>query len=1072
MSSSPTTTNYPVNADDSDEGSSIMDAKNSGQSLLSKSASEWEDFVQEVFNELENDLELTETDKQAIRAQIMGRSDEDFTKWIPSSWNPYTGLKKELEEIQQWMNENGTSKDWKTQATKTGRQPPHFPHRAAILAPWGVFGISSKPSYPVAKADLNRQLDNTRIKFLLGVERCPEFWEGLDMEVDFDAHPSWRGETKKPMKRRQQRFMTKEQGKAHRVAVLKSKKMIWPLRGKVYSSPKPDLSSHSDEEKDQDDKDKEEEPPVQSNRKRNLTSRRDLSDSGSDNEDSLNEDGRPSRPYSKRPLVETVAGQPQFSIEASASDHRPRPCNPFLNDTSSDSGPGGSDVRDFAYPQSSGVSRTAASLACIPNIHATIKPDDDSGETKPHSTYPRAQDESSAAVLRPSTTEPDDDYLANTPHSTYPRAQDDSSAATGPLSSTETSGGQTENDSRMSDFIAIKVEHDEATRNLNPALQSGEKVTIDLVSDDEAESPVTEAVGAPVQSQFEVGDDPSQWKQEKRVSFEQSPNIFSSGHGSTSPPSHDAVFGHGPFSNVPILNEQVTNWERMAVDPSLSRSPTPMCDDIFARLPPQHLGVEQGNLYASSATITAGLSQFESENDDSMPPRSEHDAGDMGEPGNIKGQLEDDEGQDQYDEEQRDEQPEQEEGANQERSDDKMGEGVIDSEDGEDTTHVWVTGGQIRRLLKKMKEEMLEKMSTLESQLTPTLHQASGGQISKVEISQIIREEVGKVVQEEMEKLAKDGVTKTVESEANKALRPFLDDVALQCRELTADRKDIIAMQTRLDAMEKSWEGKKKLLNDMAGLTKLDTFLHGLQPGLDDLIQRIQSLEGLQAGMEKSWEGKKKLLDDLEGLAKLNTFLHGLQPGLDQLAQRLHSLEAVEVGTAGETIISRMSSNLSRMETDLHAVKEQMILEVRNGEGFDWKAAESQAAKLGDVFTVGLDMKLVRWDPSLWQRTQDGVQGQSDASSNINSIIAQMDARTWNVQRKYLHWLAGSHKVDYRELVLLMMDWKLTVGVGIWEPCVSGIELGRRVYVEATFKMYDEPSQRYLKKVVRIQLEE
>lgn len=192
--------------------------------------------MQKVFSELEKRFQLAEEDKQALRAQLMGRSNHDFSEWIPSSWTPFTELKKELDDISKWMDGYEESQDWREHKDKKGRPPPLFPHRASVLVALGVLAAGGKPSFQPARSDLEKLLNQTKTWFVVGCETCPSFWQGLNMDVDFDARPSWRAGHMKPIRRRTLRYMTAEQGSGHRTTVLQANKMTWPLRGAVYTS--------------------------------------------------------------------------------------------------------------------------------------------------------------------------------------------------------------------------------------------------------------------------------------------------------------------------------------------------------------------------------------------------------------------------------------------------------------------------------------------------------------------------------------------------------------------------------------------------------------------------------------------------------------------------------------------------------------------------------------------------------------------------------------------------------------------------------------------------------------------
>lgn len=156
----------------------------------------------------------------------------------------------------------------------------------------------------------------------------------------------------------------------------------------------------------------------------------------------------------------------------------------------------------------------------------------------------------------------------------------------------------------------------------------------------------------------------------------------------------------------------------------------------------------------------------------------------------------------------------------------------------------------------------------------------------------------------------------------------------------------------------------------------------------------------------------------------------------------------------------------------MQALKDQLALESGLGEAIDWETAEQEAA-LGELFTVGLDVKVIRWSPGLWKSNSESQAAESGRGviAKVNEAVAKMEARAWNMQRKYMHWLACRHEVDWMVFVLLILDWNLEVGVGTWEQDVPGVELGRRVYVEAVMGTYDEPTKLRLKSMLRITLE-
>lgn len=214
---------------------------------------EWTAYVDRVLAQLRDSYTFSSDDEQEIRANIMGRSRQDFTTWIPSGWNPMNECIKDLRAIMAWKAGSETAANWDAHRAenKEGVYPPQIPLKGAVLACLGVMAAGQSPSFGTAKNNLETMLTSLELHFVLSPDSSgvvPEFWEGLDMDVDFDQRPSSRRSSMKPLVRRIPRFMTRAQGYNHRVEVARKRKWIDPLRNEAYSSP-----TGQDEDGDEED---------------------------------------------------------------------------------------------------------------------------------------------------------------------------------------------------------------------------------------------------------------------------------------------------------------------------------------------------------------------------------------------------------------------------------------------------------------------------------------------------------------------------------------------------------------------------------------------------------------------------------------------------------------------------------------------------------------------------------------------------------------------------------------------------------------------------------------------------
>ncbi|KAJ4394898.1 hypothetical protein N0V93_004118 [Gnomoniopsis smithogilvyi] len=239
---------------------------------------QWTAYVDRVLANLKKTYQMSKYDEQEVRANIMGRSRQDFTAWIPSSWNPMNECVRDLKAISAWKHGSESVANWEAHKNqnKEGMNPPQFPLKGSMLACLGVMAAGGTPAYAAARANLQTLLQALDIVFIVdpAANQVPTFWKGFNPDIYFNPQPASRRPNSKPLHRRTPRFMTRAQGLAHRQEMARRRKWIDVLRNEQYTFP-----SGQDEPEPED-------PPVQaagscSGLKRTANQRRDTAGSHS-----------------------------------------------------------------------------------------------------------------------------------------------------------------------------------------------------------------------------------------------------------------------------------------------------------------------------------------------------------------------------------------------------------------------------------------------------------------------------------------------------------------------------------------------------------------------------------------------------------------------------------------------------------------------------------------------------------------------------------------------------------------------------------------------------------------------
>ncbi|CAN8096267.1 unnamed protein product [Discula destructiva] len=167
--------------------------------------------------------------------------------------------------------------------------------------------------------------------------------------------------------------------------------------------------------------------------------------------------------------------------------------------------------------------------------------------------------------------------------------------------------------------------------------------------------------------------------------------------------------------------------------------------------------------------------------------------------------------------------------------------------------------------------------------------------------------------------------------------------------------------------------------------------------------------------------------------------------------------------------LAKVKAANEKMVVDSRACAQQLHLVTGSIDSFPWAELES-TVEVGGIYIAGFDNTMVRWEPALWKLNADReARAQIILTINDNMKRTISRQRKWEVQVKYLFWLAMQHKIDELGLLSLAYQWRITQirDLILWTPESVGIELGLGAYLKCMFASFDKSGREGIEKFLR-----
>lgn len=991
---------------------------------------EWTAFVDKVLEYLKAQYNITQHDEQEIRANIMGRSRHDFTAWIPSSWNPMNECLKDFKAIISWMKGHEGVADWEEQKNKNqqGVNPPQFPLKGAMLACLGVMSVGELPSHNAGKVNLMVLIKEMNIEYMLDpkTKAVPKFWVGFDPDVHFNAQPSSRKASSKPMPRRPRRFMTRAQGLQHRRDMAKKRKWIDPLRNVPYTS---HMGQNEEKSGEEEDLSEAAEPSVSS--KRTAHQRREGTGSHSSTDSSPTRQratkrlgGNKSSLLSRSSLIPT--GSPSSSLEGlgrdsggtaasrysslgSTSSTQGGAASKLLSHSSSDptvargvfGASGGTDVPSFLRQASGGEPGSLRE-----NQPSTAGPSPDFGNVGDvRSSIQRREGSSNLAAkagLRPAHGYGEDDSeVARSPfHSVGLYSQQSGSGFASYSQPTLTTsqvkeliqeampGMVTEIESRM----RSKSQSDDA----DMVAAFGSKDDLKSYIENEVCSSIS---GSKRTFQMLIAEEVDQGLNNLQKYMDDA--IIAA----TTPVKADFDAKFGDFKE-----------KLEKVEDKLSTDKTAL---VVAKIAEFQQKLDQMEVKLSSnktALVVTKIAEFEKKLEQ-MEVKLSANKTDLGftKIAEFEKKME--------------------------QLDFKLSANKMD-------------GATFSRLQKRL--EIMEDG-----------HAATNK--SNSDLNNVLTHHI-----DDFNAFRDNSVT----SESQGELKQAVDDIQAgltQVRTRINGQPDLAPqveeLKGRMDRMD---DDVRKMENEVGRINPLKIrvqsmceVIQGLETRSKEQVEELKKVSAKVAELDSS---SAKVTELKEVSAKL-TALESTSDKVMELEVKLFKMneDAEKSAEKFQHSIWDLQSVVQEVKSRVLSLQQEASLSSDLiGDGVDWETAEA-TVQIGGGFHVGLH-KLVRWDPNIWTMKPESYDMYEASSKAINEAMEKFDERSSEVQAKYLRWLAQRNPVSDDALWMLVLRWNLANGQDDWTSGVCGTQFGRSIYFHTMLATFDGETRHNFRTLLRLDM--